>query len=123
MRFLVLVSLMAAGCGLSEKKFVAEVAQEDCEYALSCWSDAALAQNAWESVDDCLVDHGPEVAGWVEGCGVSSDYRAKQCVKFMNSRGCAQDGPPGDLNWPEACVELFASCEGDVPVDTDGVQE
>jgi hypothetical protein len=110
MRILVpLTLLLASACGLDEARFVSRQAEQDCAYALACFSDPMLAFQGWTDQETCESTHGPTLAAVAASCDEFDNKAAKECIKAMKGRACAGEGP--SLDRPAVCDVVFSSCE------------
>lgn len=114
-KILLLALVGLAGCGWSESKYISRRAEADCAWALRCETQAVLAFRGWETQEACLADHGPEVAGWGEGCAYDK-HAAAPCVKGIEDSQCPPAGEDHVL--PVACDTVYAGCGDTQPQDT-----
>jgi hypothetical protein len=109
-----IAALGSSGCEYKEWKYQREIVRAECDYAMDCYSGAVLTFYGWNTVEDCVVDRGPEVAAATAAC-VYDDKAAKDCVKALDQLAC-QDG--GDPTFPSACDQVYADCSVDTSIST-----
>ncbi|MFK7929607.1 MAG: hypothetical protein AB8H79_15535, partial [Myxococcota bacterium] len=80
----------ALGCSVDEERFVAELTAGDCAYALACWDDDVLTQFGFDDQESCELVQGPIVAQIPVDCAVYDKRKARECVKALAERNCAE---------------------------------
>ena len=108
-----LLLLSLAACGLDEARFVSRQVEQDCAYALACFSDPMLNFNGWTDQETCEEDHGPIVAAVAASCAEFDPKAARECLREMKGRDCAGEGP--GLDRPDACELVFSACDPFLP--------
>ena len=116
-----LLALLPA-CSVDEERYVSELTTGDCAYALACWDEDVLTQFGWTDQETCEADQGPQNARLPLDCTGYDKKKAKECVKALKERNCADSADRTDLGRPAVCEEVIASCEGGDNSDTDGVE-
>lgn len=116
------VLLALPACKVKEDRLVSELTTGDCAYALACWDEGVLTQYGWTDQETCEADHGPVIARLPLDCEIYDPKKARECIKALDERQCADSSDPTDLGRPAACQEVFASCEGGDTADTDSVE-
>jgi hypothetical protein len=114
-RALPLLVLLAA-CGTSQDRFVRDLTEADCTYALACFDDAVLNFKGYTDLESCEALQGPFNAALQADCAVYDKKKAKECLKAVEDRACVATDDPDDLARPTVCDEVFTSCEA---ADTD----
>jgi hypothetical protein len=116
-----LLLALAVGCGPSEDRFVADLAEGDCLYALACFEDGVLNQYGWTDQETCVQDRGSRIAARAASCSEFDRKLARECLDGLELRNCADRTGPDDFGRPAACEAVFTSCEGGDTSPGDGV--
>lgn len=122
MRHPILILVLLAACGVSEDRFVRDLTEADCAYALACFDDAILNFKGYSDQAACEVLQGPFNAALPVDCAVYDKKKARECLKAVRERPCEPSDDPDDLARPAVCDEVFTSCEARDTDAGDGVE-
>lgn len=112
------LTLLFAACNPNEGRFISRLAEQDCTYALECFSDSLLNHYGWTDQETCESLHGPILAAYGVSCEEYDPKAARACIKDLRGRSCTTEGP--DLARPASCDTVFASCsDGALPDEQD----
>lgn len=122
MRPALLITTLLAACGVSEDRFVRDLTEADCAYALTCFDEAVLNFEGYTDQAACEALHGPFNAALPVDCGVYDKKKARECLDAVRERPCEDTSDATDLARPAVCDQVFTSCEAADTNPGDGVE-
>ena len=120
-RSLPLLVLLCA-CAVSEDRFVQDLTEADCAYALACFDEPVLNFKGYTDQEACEALQGPFNAALPVDCAVYDKKKARECLKAVRERPCVSTDDPTDLARPAPCDEVYTSCEAADTDPGDGVE-